>query len=707
MKYLLQVNIGPVQSFIASARRTRDLWFGSALLSRLAMEAAIIIKDSGKDNKDSRIAHVDLIFPSPTYIETARKSKEKQEKENKNEAGKDNEDISVPNKIVAEIDVDNATLITELGQTVRETINKELYRIKDIAYGRANKQFFDSKTADAQIADLIEYRWVALPYKDRGYDETRKQLELLMAARKNVQNFRQVTWGLSVAKSSIDGQLECVIFDDRYPRRSDATDKRFEKQAVLYRQFRAGPAERLSGVDLLKRRGDFYEKTADEKNSDKGDSESGFPSTSHIATIPYLERLSKLDSEAASKLEKQWNAYIKTLEDLRKKDGKDTPYIKDFRDQVIERVRGYSPNKENICPHPVFGYYDGSMLFHEHFLDIVTDKKFLDTSVTALQNFFKAVRDELDEKLQPRPYYAILQADGDGMGKVIDHEAERGTERHKQLSQQIDKFAQEARKIVRDHLGATIYAGGDDVLALVPIHKVLDCAADLSDKFKDLLKAFSDASGKQTPTLSVGIAIVHHLELLSEARKVAIRAEKKAKGYQKKKDGQWLKKDALAIIVSKRSGEAYDIAGSWGDLNSFLGQLIGYYQDEIIPKGTAYELRESALRLQAERLDLMPKETDSSEKNKSRDVLLAEAERILQRKLLVGQGKSSKREKSEQALGLLERRLGISGELAKGKGDKEAEITSTIEEFVHELVIAEMLADAERLAGIEKREGQK
>ncbi|NJK81182.1 MAG: hypothetical protein HC914_15375 [Chloroflexaceae bacterium] len=39
MRYLFQVHIGPVQRFIASARRTRDFWFGSWLLSELAKAA--------------------------------------------------------------------------------------------------------------------------------------------------------------------------------------------------------------------------------------------------------------------------------------------------------------------------------------------------------------------------------------------------------------------------------------------------------------------------------------------------------------------------------------------------------------------------------------------------------------------------------------------------------------------------------------------
>ena len=52
MKHLLVFSIGPVQEFIAAARRTRDLWFGSEMLSEVSRAAAGVIGDGR------------LIFPS-------------------------------------------------------------------------------------------------------------------------------------------------------------------------------------------------------------------------------------------------------------------------------------------------------------------------------------------------------------------------------------------------------------------------------------------------------------------------------------------------------------------------------------------------------------------------------------------------------------------------------------------------------------------
>ena len=41
--YLITLSLGPVQSLIEAARRTRDLWCGSWLLSEAARAAALVL----------------------------------------------------------------------------------------------------------------------------------------------------------------------------------------------------------------------------------------------------------------------------------------------------------------------------------------------------------------------------------------------------------------------------------------------------------------------------------------------------------------------------------------------------------------------------------------------------------------------------------------------------------------------------------------
>ena len=73
-EYVLIVSIGPVQGFIAAARRSRDLWSGSWLLSEMAKACAKSLYEQ----------KAELIFPAPTNPQQALQA---------------NSDLSVGNKI--------------------------------------------------------------------------------------------------------------------------------------------------------------------------------------------------------------------------------------------------------------------------------------------------------------------------------------------------------------------------------------------------------------------------------------------------------------------------------------------------------------------------------------------------------------------------------------------------------------------------------
>ena len=103
MKYLFLVSIGPVQDFIASARRTRDLWFGSWLLSELSKAAAQEIVNTSTGNS--------LIFPAP---------------HDENLLQPDSQ-LNVANKIVALIDLPP----TDVSKELRKAIESRLHTIRD------------------------------------------------------------------------------------------------------------------------------------------------------------------------------------------------------------------------------------------------------------------------------------------------------------------------------------------------------------------------------------------------------------------------------------------------------------------------------------------------------------------------------------------------------------------------------------------------
>lgn len=527
--YLLHIHIGPMQPFIASARRTRDLWFGSWLMSELSKAAARGAMETAVSNT--------LIFPAADLSELQPGSP-----------------LSVANKIV---------LLTANPATVAEKAEKamraRLDELAAIALGAVEEGGLETReTAVSQIKELPEFYWVAIPLPDENqYDAVRKKAENLLAARKNLREFSQPNWGSNRPKSSLDGNRESVI-----PKEISGDTQE------MYKRYKAKAGEQLSGVDLLKRLGKRNQQVSFES----------FPSTSHMAAMPLRTRLADGDDEAKA----AWDAYMETLD----------PALRDS-----EKVSG--------LPHPVFGNADGALLFEARLRDFYGNIV-PDAVKKALAAFYKKVE-------QPIPYYALLVGDGDFMGQVINHQKTHTA--HRDFSEALAGFAHEAKGIVEEYDGAAVFTGGDDVLALLPIHKAIQCADALAKEFADTMKIFTNNTGRSA-TFSAGIAIFHHTEPLEDALQTARDAEKEAKSVKGK--------NALAVTEAKRSGAPRTVKGKWGELDVHLLHLAAFYQAKALSAGLAYQLRDMYLHLGgAEALRDQPA---------LRDVFEKEAGRIVKRK---------------------------------------------------------------------------
>ncbi len=576
MTFLFIATLGPVQPFIASSRRTRDLFAGSMLLSELSRAAAHEIAQREKAGIKS------LIFPAPLKMEEL--------------GGVDTRPLNVANKIVAMVE----QLPDELGNAVHEAVQERLRKIKEDAFRDIPTS--NDEAANEQIRHLVEYAWVAVPFdEDAGYKHARERAEAVLSARKNTNFFHEVTWGSNQEKSSIDGRLECVIPAVKYPKTKEeyATEAKYR-----YETYKAGPHERLSAVDLLKR---------------LGLTSMHLPvlSTSHIAATPFLERLLTMSQEDQTKARGLWNEYIQKVEMLAPSSS------------IVERI----PQS-----HPVTGNVDGALLFEERLLEDIVERHKFPAAKEALRTFF-CFTDERLNSLRPSPYYVVLLADGDGMGKAIEVQAERGPDGHRQISQALAGFAEQVFAVVKKHRGALVYAGGDDVLALLPLHTALACARELAQAFKEKLSTFK-YEGSNTPTLSAGMAVVHHVSLLQDALTLARRAERQAKNQPQK--------NALAITVQKRGGEPASTVVSWSNREMFnmevFSTLIALCQAEIIPGGMPYELRHMVRRLQTR--------SDDPEFTTLQKVIQIEAARVVRRKLYFSQHRTA-----SQSLDQLEQQL--------------------------------------------------
>jgi CRISPR-associated protein Cmr2 len=281
------------------------------------------------------------------------------------------------------------------------------------------------------------------------------------------------------------------------------------------------------------------------------------------------------------------------------------------------------------------------------------------------------------------------------MGKAIENHAygQDGPQRHRELSQFLSRFSMEVAATVHKHYGALVYAGGDDIMALLPLDRALICTRELAKEFEASLQKFTymekDAQGKEKekhPTLSAGIAVIHHVSLLDEALALARQAEHHAKDQAQK--------NSLAIIIRKRSGEDYPLVVSWSaeKVNSdaqpeplvmsyeHLHDLIALSAQDALPKGTAYELRDMVQRLQ-------PAKGDRQSETLQR-IIQIDAARILRRKLMLSDANNKK--ETEATLVKVLQFIGVK----KGeKGAFQIEHDVDIHQFINALIVAQTFAE--------------
>ncbi len=173
------------------------------------------------------------------------------------------------------------------------------------------------------------------------------------------------------------------------------------------------------------------------------------------------------------------------------------------------------------------------------------------------------------EKTQGDGYIAAIAFDGDSIGKWVNGDfLPRDMDlrnHHSSFSQALSSFALgRVREIVEgtaaDQLagnwkGQLIYAGGDDVVCLVPADAALDVASKLREAFREATQSTETTDGK--PDASAGIAIAHIHSPLQDLIREAQRAETRAKTE--------VGRPAFSITLMKRSGEISHWGGKWDD----------------------------------------------------------------------------------------------------------------------------------------------
>ncbi|MBN1224821.1 MAG: hypothetical protein JXB23_16355, partial [Candidatus Aminicenantes bacterium] len=183
-KHLFLYTIGPVQSFIAAARKTQDLWAGSYLLSHLVQAGLSRLNEKAPSSET--IFPVDMSHAGPVNM------------------------ALMPNRFQVCIEGMDEDGIKALGKTLTETIEKEFADIVRFGISRLSEIDEVADFSKRQIKDFLETFWVAVPYSDSAdYEGQYAAIESALAGRKNLRLFEQPEPEASL-KCSLCGEREAM-----------------------------------------------------------------------------------------------------------------------------------------------------------------------------------------------------------------------------------------------------------------------------------------------------------------------------------------------------------------------------------------------------------------------------------------------------------------------------------------------------------------
>lgn len=525
-EYVVILAVGPVQSMIAAARKSRDLWSGSALLSELAKACALSLKEN----------NAELIFPAISVDDHTSLEK--------------NSTFSVGNKIQVCLKVENQQQLKDIVQQAKQATRERFLEEANDVYSSLKSSEIRLNIWDAQVNDYVEVQaaWAKITAQ-QPYAEAVSMASKVLAARKATRDFSQIsadpyTVDFMIPKSSLDGARETVLQED--------------KKQLLSNQSRAklglATSEQLDCLGVVKRLG--LKKQADR-----------FTAFTRITAQAWIEKISS--DENFAELKECYERLVKN--------------------DLATRVRG-NEGIYDIFP------YDAQFLYRSRLEAELRNFQEADSYNDALMALFNQLKKNFWNKYgEPAAYGVLLLADGDRMGELLDKASDKDS--HKKITVALSNFAGSVADTMRKYDGHCVYAGGDDVLGFVPLHQAYDCAKALSLSFKEKLLAIAQTlKAEQAPTLSVGLAITHHMTPLSVVREYASQAEKYAKGDHISDPAK--RRNALGILLDVRSGNQTKLRFGWDDQNTHqaFAEWVNFYVNKSIPSRIAYDTRAIDLR---------------------------------------------------------------------------------------------------------------
>lgn len=623
---MMVFSITPVQQFIEKARKLRDYWTGSVLLSWLAFEGmSWIIENLGPDH---------ILYPSLIDQPLVNEYMKKNWKVSQDGFLNPSKDIaSFPNKFLFLIPMDQAETIAGEIKTHIRAAWKDLYEkvcatcttmmgsflsdegkahIKEI-FDRQNSRFWDLQWAasylvaendKSEIEQLLPKRVYEYPFdllkrfnkiiEDKPYYEKSGRGVLYSVSHSLVQSTLAVSkirknvtrLAETGEKCHLCGEFE-VLHHKKYSGDIKAGEYK-ENTKDFWRNlksqwdgdekntlaFNLNANEMLCSICLTKRMAcETIERDKKHILRSVFAGKKSFPSTTDIALTSYFEREEKRKNISISNEERKKIAQKIHEKADEKTDNHDRYYaiLMMDGDKMGKLVNGetLASTWESVM-HPVIVERlkkpDFETKYHDNWRDIFETKRLVSPAIHA----------------------AISESLGDFSLYGVD-------------------------RIIKKHHGTLVYAGGDDVCAVLPVETSLKAAQETqqyytstykliqNDKNKypdDVKESFTPAPGKLSINLgkgdgisiSAGILICHHKESLTQMISEAQHLLKdKAKGEADR--------NACAIELRKRSGGSRYFVRKWSDKQTWksfseIGEAIESKNKGQVSSTAVYKLEQ-------------------------------------------------------------------------------------------------------------------
>jgi CRISPR-associated protein Cmr2 len=470
----LWISIAPVQAFVAQSRRTRDLWSSSYLLSFLAAHALCGARKAGGKVVRPLVEN----DPMLQWVDGCG-------------SGEPPRYGSLPNQFTVELP--QGTEPKSVAEAAKRAFDDAWRRICKAVWGKfvahaADRGERTCEIWERQVNGFWEFVWVAGDPKDDG----------LLARRK--------LWRTHWLPEECGDK--CTLMPDFQELSGYVRATRRTHQDQFWQEIRNSlgglelqdQKERLCAIALIKRLWPRSEIVCEALG--RPVDVQHWPSTVDVAAV----------------------SWARTVMDKRPIDAKNfaTAVVREAGQVAL--TGGVRDLLDHADSTNSFARLDANW-FHQSFIQKDTS---LPLDENARERLLAQLRQLSEDTGGPPIYFAMLLADGDRLGRLI------GSGGAADVSKALARFTCAAPRIIRRHHGATIYAGGDDLLAMLPVEGALQCAHEVEQAYRCSFEQILGGRPPNEVTLSAAVVFAHARAplslILAEAHRVLDAVAKKENG---------------------------------------------------------------------------------------------------------------------------------------------------------------------------------